>query len=261
MDLGHCNQAPAEDGLRPLGFPGCRLCPLRHARRPDVCLACFEQSAGQRSAPTERCACCGQGRVGSGPCPTRWCRRRDRGWSVVFCVGEYAGGLRRAILRYKFGRERWWAGVFGLLVAGYLDHNAGWFDDFDLLVATPSFTGPGGRRAWDPVEEILAEVAGLVEPAWSTAPSAVVKRRETSRMSGQDLRRRQRAAARELRFALEVPDPAVVAGARVLVLDDVLAEGSTLREVARALRSAGAREVAGLVLARAPWQSAPGQPL
>jgi predicted amidophosphoribosyltransferase len=45
-----------------------------------------------------------------------------------------------------------------------------------------------------------------------------------------------------------------VAGARILVLDDVLTEGSTLREVARALRHAGAREVAGLVLARPAWR-------
>ena len=33
-------------------------------------------------------------------------------------------------------------------------------------------------------------------------------------------------------------------------------EGSTLREVARALLQAGADEVAGLTLARQPWQRA-----
>jgi predicted amidophosphoribosyltransferase len=48
-----------------------------------------------------------------------------------------------------------------------------------------------------------------------------------------------------------------VAGARVLVLDDVLTDGSTLREVARVLRRAGAREVAGLILARPAWRERP----
>jgi predicted amidophosphoribosyltransferase len=37
------------------------------------------------------------------------------------------------------------------------------------------------------------------------------------------------------------------------VFDDVFTEGSTLREVARALLMAGAEEVAGVVLARQPW--------
>ena len=39
-----------------------------------------------------------------------------------------------------------------------------------------------------------------------------------------------------------------------MVIDDVFTEGSTLREVARALMLAGAEEVAGLTLARQPWR-------
>ena len=38
-----------------------------------------------------------------------------------------------------------------------------------------------------------------------------------------------------------------------MVIDDVFTEGSTLREVTRALILAGADEVAGLTLARQPW--------
>jgi predicted amidophosphoribosyltransferase len=41
-----------------------------------------------------------------------------------------------------------------------------------------------------------------------------------------------------------------VIGKRVLVIDDVFTEGFTLREVARALRLAGALEVSEVVLAR-----------
>jgi competence protein ComFC len=56
-----------------------------------------------------------------------------------------------------------------------------------------------------------------------------------------------------LRQSLRVPDPGAVAGCRILVIDDVFTEGSTLREVARALLLSGAHEVAGLALARQPW--------
>jgi predicted amidophosphoribosyltransferase len=176
---------------------------------------------------------------------------------VVFGVGVHTAGLQRAIVRYKYGGERWWAGVFGRVLAGYLDRWAPWFDDFDLLVAMPSYHGPGARRTWDPVGEVVAATSSLQGPLWPVAWGAVVKRAETRPMSGASRPVRQRRAASELRRALVVPRPAEVAGARVLVVDDVLAEGSTLREVALALRGAGAREVAGLVLARPEWYGRP----
>jgi predicted amidophosphoribosyltransferase len=47
-----------------------------------------------------------------------------------------------------------------------------------------------------------------------------------------------------------VVDAAAVEGQRVLVYDDVFTCGLTLREIALALRRAGAVEVSGLVLAR-----------
>ena len=64
---------------------------------------------------------------------------------------------------------------------------------------------------------------------------------------------RRAVAEGSLRRALRVVAPRQVAGARILVVDDVFTEGSTLREVARTLLMVGAEEVAGLVLARQPW--------
>jgi predicted amidophosphoribosyltransferase len=246
------------DAPRPIGFPGCRLCPYRQLQRADVCLVCLESSRGQRpETEARRCASCGGWRRSGGPCPTRWCARADRGWSVVFGVGVHAAGLQRAILRYKYGAERWWAGVFGRLLAGYLDRFAPWFDDFDLIVPMPTYQGPGARRSWDPVGDVVAATSALLGPLWPVAWGAVVKQTETAPMTGATRPVRQRRAASELRRAMTVPRPSEIAGARVLVIDDVLAEGSTLREVAVALRQAGAREVAGLVLARAEWKARP----
>jgi predicted amidophosphoribosyltransferase len=254
MDDGLLGSVLALGAPRPIGFPGCRLCPYRRLQRPDVCLACLERSPGQDTRiEARRCASCGGRKSRAASCPTKWCVRPDRGWSVVFGVGVHTAGLQRAIVRYKYGGERWWAGVFGRLLAGYLDRWAPWFDDFDLLVAMPAYQGPGARRGWDPVREVVAETASLTGPLWPVAWGAVVKRGETTAMSGASWPVRQRRAASELRQVLVVPRPTDVAGARILVIDDVLAEGSTLREVARCLRGAGAREVAGLVLARPEW--------
>ena len=202
------------------------------------------EGAVQSSEPegsTIGCSVCGQGLASRGTCPNRWCRRSDRGFSVVFAVGVHDGALRHAVLRYKYQRELWWAGVFARLFADYLLSHATWFEEFDLLVPAPAYAGPAARRDWDPVGEIAARLRPLVEPLWDTAIGAVAKRAETPAMQGRGWAARQAIASGALRRALVIPAPPVVAGARVLVLDDVLTEGSTLREIARALRRAGAR--------------------
>jgi len=210
------------------------------------------------------CPVCGQSLSGMGSsigsgighCPNRWCERADRAFSVVFALGVHDGALRHAILRYKYQRELWWADVFARSLAHYLRAHATWFEEFDLIVPTPAYTGPQARRSWDPVGEIVTRLR-QVAPLWEIAPGAVVKQGETPPMQGQPWLERQSIASGPLRRSLAVPDPARVANGRILVVDDVLTEGSTLREVARSLRQAGALEVAGLVLARPGWRDVP----
>jgi predicted amidophosphoribosyltransferase len=162
------------------------------------------------------------------------------------------------VVRYKYRDERWLAGVFARMIARYLDANAPWFEEFDLLAAVPSYRGQGATRSWDPVGEIMGQLAPMLDGMWETVPDAVVKRGETPRMQGHSWPERHKLAAGPLRQSFVVPDPGRVSGARVLVFDDVLTEGGTLREVARALGRAGATEVAGLVLARPAWSRETG---
>jgi predicted amidophosphoribosyltransferase len=224
------------------------------AERAPAGSAADSDDAGPAAAG---CPVCGLARLHPGPCANRWCHRADRCFSVVFAVGVHAGALRHAVLRYKYRREVWWAGVFAGLFAEHLGSHATWFEDFDLLIPMPAYVGPHARRDWDPMGEIVARLRGLVHPLWETAIGAVVKRAETPPMGGRPWAERQRIASGPLRRSLLVPDPNRVAGARVLVLDDVLTEGGTLREVARVLRRAGAQEVAGLVLSRPVWHEGP----
>jgi ComF family protein len=53
-----------------------------------------------------------------------------------------------------------------------------------------------------------------------------------------------------MRGAFRVPRPSAVEGRRLILLDDVYTTGSTLREAARALKEAGARQVHVVALAR-----------
>ena len=136
------------------------------------------------------------------------------------------------------------------LLAGYLLEHLPAFDDVDVVVPVPS--NVGSRRPEDHVELVLAAAWRAVGDLWELR-RALAKTQETTRLAGAPSAavRRLRAAV-EVRAALTVTDPGAVAGRHVLAVDDVFTEGSTLREVAFALRRAGARGVSGLVLARQP---------
>ena len=173
---------------------------------------------------------------------------------MVFAVGAHTGGLRRAISRYKYRGERGLAPVFAGMIAQYLEQHPTWFEEFHVITGVPSFVGEGARRRWDPVGAVLAALPARLGPGWSVEPGLVVKGAETPGMTGAGWGRRQVIGRGPLRRSLHVPDRARVEGAQVLVVDDVFTEGSTLHEVARRLRRAGASDVAGLVLARPAWE-------
>jgi predicted amidophosphoribosyltransferase len=234
-----------------------RRCPSHLYGPPVPCLRCLladlDDRSGQDGATRPpRCAACGQVRAAGGPCANGWCSRADRSWSVVWSVGDHDGALRDALRDFKYRAVGGWAPVLGTLLAQWLADHACEVEDLDLIVPVPTYTGPGARRSWDPVGTVAANLAASA-PLWDVVTGAVAKVAETPAMTGRRRWERGLAAEGALRRALRVEQPDRVAGARVLVLDDVLTAGATLSEVARALRRAGAAEVAGLVLARRGW--------
>lgn len=192
-------------------------------------------------------------------CPNRWCQRGDRGFSVVFSVGTYRDGLRKAIIRYKYHRQVSLAGVLADSLARHVECNPTWFEDFDLVTSVPAYHGRRARRDWDPLGEILKSLSKRLGSCWEVVPDAVSKSVETPSMTGLSWADRQVVARGPLRRALSVPDPVALRSARVLVVDDVFTDGSTLREVALALVGSGVAEVAGLVIARNEWAAAPAR--
>lgn len=77
-------------------------------------------------------------------------------------------------------------------------------------------------------------------------PRLLIRIRATAPQAGFD------GAARRanLRKAFEVTAPGLLAGKRILLIDDVLTTGSTVNECAKTLKKAGAAEVLVITLAR-----------
>jgi predicted amidophosphoribosyltransferase len=154
-----------------------------------------------------------------------------------------------AVCRYKYDEDRDWARILGRILVGFLEEHRDELQHYDLITTGALYVGPRARRLWDHLRLVL-DAAAAEGPDWPFAPDLIVKSGPTGQFLGRGVETRRAIAEHSLRAALSVPEPERVAGRRVLVVDDVYSEGFSLREMARALRLAGAAEVAGLVFAR-----------
>ena len=150
---------------------------------------------------------------------------------------HYDAPLREAIHALKYRRRSALARPLGDLVVAALPSEV---RSCDAVVAVPLFATRQRERGFNQAE-LLAEAVtaelgcGLVH--------GLERTRATEQQVGMD--RRAREANVRGAFAWRGASPP---GA-VLLLDDVLTTGATMRECARALRSAGVREVYGVALA------------
>lgn len=233
---------------QPAGFPGCMACPYRTTGTPALCFACAN---GGLTAPDPQAACpvCGQVLVDGDRCPNTVCNLADRWFSRVYTACWRQEEMWAAISRYKYDQDREWAPILGRILVGFLEERRRQLTRYDLITPAALYVGPRARRLWDTLRLIL-DGAVAVGPGWPFVPDLITKSGPTGQFLGRSVETRRAIAEHSLRDALAVPRPEIVAGRRVLVVDDVYSEGFSLREMARVLVGAGAAEVAGLVLAR-----------
>jgi len=192
-------------------------------------------------------------------CPNLLCRSAERAFALVRAVGVHTQALQVVLHRYKVEARREWADVLARLLLGYLGERHRALGACDLIVASPTYLGPGGRR-FDHVGLILEHAARLSQAPgarrWPFAVDVVAKEGPTQPLKAcRTYRERVIVARTQIRPVLRIASPERVRGARVIVFDDVFTEGLTLHEVGRSLLGAGAAEVRGLVLARQPLTS------
>jgi predicted amidophosphoribosyltransferase len=213
------------------------------------CRSTTLETAGVPGRQERRCLVCDQPLRPADACPNAVCGFADRGFSSVRPVSEDSEEMWRVITDYKYGGQRNWAAVLGRLLVGFLEAHREDYARFDLITPSPNYFGPGAGRAFDHLGLVL-EASARQAPEWPFAFKVVDKTAPSPRFIGRSPSERQAIAEGPLRAALTVPDDRRVAGRRVLVVDDVYSEGFTIRETARALRAAGAREVAEIVFTR-----------
>lgn len=170
----------------------------------------------------------------------------------VHAAVAYAPITRTLVLRLKYGRRVALARLMARMMAARINavtfaRDGGCGDDNrPLLVPVPLHRWRLWGRGFNQAAEITRLLAPLVKA--DHAVDALHRRRATPPLRGQG--RSQRA--RTVRGAFEVPvrRRAIVAGRRIMLVDDVYTTGATVASCARALLRAGAASVEVATFAR-----------
>lgn len=168
-------------------------------------------------------------------------------------TGELQDAIRRAKKKGRYG----WGYVFARVVLGYLYSHQEILSGLDAIIPMPAYLEPGTDQRTDHARWVIQQAIEQDERGLPLMidPVLIRKRSPTTKMRRTSGIQQRRDTGRQLYQALEVPDPRLVAGRRIMVYDDVFTTGTTLNAVARRLREAGAAAVTGLTLARQPWSS------
>jgi len=223
--------------LFPASCVSCRNLALAHD--PPLCGRCWDRLP-RFASPL--CSC-GTPLPGSGG---ESCGRCRRGLSVIArgaSLGPYEGVLRDCVISLKYrGRHRTARGLAARLFADHECRSV--LADADGLVGVPLHRDRENERGFNQAH-LIAQSLSIA----ATVPLAgtLVRVRDTPSQTTLDARARRR----NVRGAFVVPRSASVAGSVLVLIDDVTTTGATVRECARTLLAAGAREVRAIVVARA----------
>lgn len=168
------------------------------------------------------------------------CRNDRFAFETVVRLGRYEGALMEACRRIKEERQRPLAAALGELLwttrAAALRQLAP-----DAVVAVPLHWRRRWRRGYNQADEIADRLArGLGVPRLS----ALKRLRNTPPQAP------LAASVRRTNVASSFRATRRLAGARILLVDDILTTGATCHHAARALRAAGAAQTVVAVLAR-----------
>lgn len=171
----------------------------------------------------------------------------------AYARGPYAGVLRSVLVAYKHGERPGFAKLLGAQLALPLRRAIAHAHTTPLLIAAPSRSERVRQRGFRHVEAAM-RVACREIPDPATPVRALRSTRGRQGQVGLDAAMRAENAAR---IAVRGGYNRILQGRDVILVDDIMTTGSTVRAARSALNAAGARVVAVAVLAAVTYEGTP----
>lgn len=220
------------------GLPSqCRVCHAWPAQ--VVCEGCVNRFA----QPQPRCRSCALP-VTAGVTHCGGCLAHPPPLDDCLAAVPYAYPWSDLVLDFKFHGEPGLAAAFALLL-----RSTPWVEPAleaaDAVLPIPLSPQRLCRRGFNQAWLLAQQLApGKSRAGW------LLRLRDTPAQSS--LGRTERLRSLDGAFAVDPLHAARLAGARVVLVDDVMTSGASLRSAAQVLRQAGAAHITGLVVARTP---------
>lgn len=223
----------------------CLTCDVQVDAPGQLCAACFRQTQFVTEPCCDRCGAPFEAAGQGGAALTcEACRVRPPAWRRARAALRYDDQTRRIVLPFKYSDRPEMAAALAPHMARA---GAALLREADVLVPVPLHRLRLLSRRYNQAALLAAAVARLSgRPAVLDALRRTRATRQLAHMS-QDKRDSEVAGS----IAVRPRRLARIAGARVLLIDDVLTSGATAGDCARALLAAGAAGVDVLVAARA----------
>lgn len=168
-------------------------------------------------------------------------------FAAIRSLYAFEGAIRQAVHRLKYDGKTALSAPLAALMNEFLRQSSTRFLDNKALthiVAVPLHSRRQRQRGYNQSELLADQLGRLTNVPFS--PILLRTRHTTPQI---ELSIRERATNVQGAFALK--QNVNIAGATILLIDDVYTTGATLRECARVLKNGGATQVYGLTLARA----------
>lgn len=221
--------------------PRCRVCraALFNHANPYLCADCVGKIKWLGEGACRRCGF-PAGPYASAANSCGHCRGKRLRLTGAAAVARYANGARNMVVSLKFRKEIQLAEPMAALMAERLRLAA--FAKPDALVPVRLHKNRLRERGFDQADLLCRHIAAMT--GMRRESGMVEKVRHTPPQSSLDRRGRFDNIAGAFRAS------AALAGKTVVLVDDVMTTGATMRECAGACRQAGAKRVYALVFAR-----------
>lgn len=216
----------------------CLLCHERIEEARDrgsfpLCDNCREKLSGIHG---ERCSICGRELFAERDICFP-CRGKDRSCSELYPLFTYSGAPGALLKSYKSGKRSslapFWAELMMRVIAERWPGR--------VVVPVPPRPEKIKKREWDQIEAIVAVIEKNGFPV-----RRILRRAES--LQQKRLNRAMRKENARNAYSL-APGPREPLPDAVVLIDDVCTTGATIESCAKALRDAGVRDIAALVLA------------
>jgi ComF family protein len=168
------------------------------------------------------------------------CLKNPPAFDACVAPYRYAFAVDRMIQGLKYRRELYYGRILGQLLSRHVTHRE---MRPELVIPVPLATARYRERGFNQARELARPLCGSL--GLRLCGDLVERRRDTREQAGLD--RKERLKNTRDAFALLAPLPA----RHVAIIDDVVTTGSTVNEVAKLLRNAGAEWIEVWAAARA----------